>query len=283
MRLVSFDVGIKNLAYCIFSAPDQIVSWTVANLIESNTHSESCTCELAKKRKSDPGKVCGKPAKYTAPLGAQFFCESHAKKSSDWLIPKREYTRFSSLKLADLQTRARENQLDPTGLKKQDIVQKLAAYYEAKCFRPIGSTKPLLAGEIDLITIGRSIKRVLDADPEIGQATHVIIENQISTLASRMKTIQGMIAQYFIMQDREIAVEFVSSHNKLKGHSSQDTDYKTRKADGITICRNLLAEDERWKPVLEASKKKDDLADCFLQGVWYWSKLNSTCGGLKNK
>ena len=31
--------------------------------------------------------------------------------------------------------------------------------------------------------------------------THVIIENQISPIANRMKTIQGMITQYFIMKN----------------------------------------------------------------------------------
>ena len=43
----------------------------------------------------------------------------------------------------------------------------------------------------------------------------VIIENQISTLASRMKTLQGMITQYFIMKNIP-QIEFISASCKLK-------------------------------------------------------------------
>jgi len=26
---------------------------------------------------------------------------------------------------------------------------------------------------------------------------------------------------------------------------------------------------ESWSPIFEKSKKRDDFADCFLQGIWY--------------
>jgi hypothetical protein len=366
MRLISFDVGIKNLAYCVFSneSTNQIVSWKVANLLESEISQVSYTCsqELTKKRKSDAPKLCGKVAKYQSPgpspLPYTYCCETHAKKSTEWIIPKKDYT-LSKLKnktLPLLQNLCRENGVDVAGLKKQEIVDKLSAYYSAKCFTQVGISLTKTAGETDLISIGRAIKRVLDADLETREATHVIIENQISTIASRMKTIQGMIAQYFIMQSREVHVEFVSSHNKLKGYvlpsredtptqdqtqtqdqtptqdqtqtqdqtinpatntdkgslrsptenivfeidgnvntkegsqsnldggvtrrggspsTSSSSSYKANKTDGVAICRKLLDETptfERWKPDFESSKKKDDLADCFLQGIWWLSK-----------
>lgn len=314
MRLVSFDVGIKNLAYCCFveveveglpplrvtpleGVPTQIVernvvSWTVANLLEPETPIEihPCSYELTKKRKSDLPKLCGKVAKYQTPGScSSYFCETHAKKSTEYLLPKKEYTlsKLKTKRIDVLQTACRENGVDVAGLKKQEIAEKLVSWYEGKMFREIGQTKPKkTAGETDLISIGRAIKRVLDADPEIREATHVIIENQISTIASRMKTIQGMIAQYFIMQDPYIEIEFVSSHNKLKGQkresdtstlesSNSPSMYKKNKSDGVAICRQSLNETphfESWKPMFESSKKKDDLADCFLQGMWYLNK-----------
>ena len=126
-------------------------------------------------------------------------------------------------------------------------------YYELKCFQSATETKTKNAGEIDLVTIGRAIRRQLDGDASIEGTTHVIIENQISTIAARMKTIQGMIAQYFIMRFGDgVRIEFVSSHNKLKGFSEATaslmdvatkeptqpkTTYKANKSDGITICR----------------------------------------------
>jgi hypothetical protein len=329
MRLVSFDVGIKNLAYCIFvegrqplrvtplegvptvppirevevegltesgvclsPSTSKVVSWTVANLLEPETPVEihPCSYELTKKRKSDLSKLCGKVAKYQTPGScSSYFCETHAKKSAEYLLPKKEYTlsKLKNKRIDALQTACREAGVDVAGLKKPEIAEKLASWYEGRMFRQIGQIYPKkTAGETDLISIGRAIKRVLDADPEIRGATHVIIENQISTIASRMKTIQGMIAQYFIMQDRHIEIEFVSSHNKLKGQkrdsdtstlesSNRPSKYKKNKSDGVAICRQSLEETpnfEPWRPMFEASKKKDDLADCFLQGMWYLNK-----------
>ena len=79
-----------------------------------------------------------------------------------------------------------------------------------KCFKEISTTN---ASQLDLITIGRNIKNkfnnIFSNEEKID---YVLIENQISPIANRMKTIQGMIAQYFIMNDSE-HIEFVSSIN----------------------------------------------------------------------
>jgi hypothetical protein len=118
----------------------------------------------------------------------------------------------------------------------------------------------------------------------------MIIENQISTLASRMKTLQGMITQYFIMKNIP-QIEFISASCKLKlfadstHHADEDaadedlivdvSTYADRKRSGIAVCRSLgeisrkhNSDYAKWMAVFENHKKKDDLADCFLQGLW---------------
>ena len=48
--------------------------------------------------------------------------------------------------------------------------------------------------------------------------------------------------------------------------------YKANKKNGIFYCNELLTNKyqhlQHWKSKLEV-KKKDDLADAFLQGIWY--------------
>jgi hypothetical protein len=105
----------------------------------------------------------------------------------------------------------------------------------------------------------------------------VIIENQISTIASRMKTLQGMIAQYFIMRGTP-CIEFISAANKLKMFmTKKKTTYTERKIESVEVTKELLEklpQFEKYRGCLEKNKKKDDLADCFLQGIYYLTLKN---------
>jgi hypothetical protein len=131
----------------------------------------------------------------------------------------------------------------------------------------------------------------LDSVPHLEDITRIILENQISTLASRMKTIQGMLAQCFIMRFGDsINIEFASSKIKLKGFPKFDdigvnNNYKSNKSAAIFYTQNFLStnielnlscptECTQWAHNLNI-KKKDDLCDCFLQGNWYRQRMKS--------
>jgi hypothetical protein len=161
---------------------------------------------------------------------------------------------------------------------KKDAVKQLIEHYDHLSLKPIKKPKSN-ASNIDLITIGKNIKTEFDK-VDFKNVERVIIENQISPIANRMKSIQGMLAQYFIMRHETIQIEFLSSSNKLKGfekaHDNLDSNYKQHKMDAVFHTKRIIENPffNDWKSHVLNHKKIDDLADAFLQGLWYLNKHN---------
>jgi hypothetical protein len=313
MRLISYDVGIKNLAYCVIqyggseepqsgegakhpttnSEPRfpqgngnqqlSILDWNVLNLLEKEAPTEQCSQMIPGKTKKLPPCKCTKLAKYQK--NEKYYCERHAKKGCPFLIPTKKHSRpyLKKLKVLELQQLAKSLFLFGENLEKQkrdELIDKIATFYDKQCLEPIIKKKAENAGDADLILIGKRMKQVLNENPITATITDVIIENQISPIATRMKTLQGMLTQYYIDHIENVDITFVSSVHKLKqfqGSPSKDdekTTYKDHKKSGIEYCNQILEKNagfSNWISKMD-TKKKDDLADCFLQGLWYFKQ-----------
>lgn len=265
MKILSIDVGIKNLAYCLIEVLDvtnyTIIQWDVINLCDSAE--ETCTI-IAKKG------ICSHKAKYYK--NETRYCLTHAKKSQ-FLIPSAAsftLSKLKSYKVAELLTIANQFNLELTNNEnKQQIIDIISAYMntnQLECI--ISSTKS--ANNMNLVSIGIELNKQLNKHiPNLDDLDHVIIENQIGPIAIRMKSIQGMITQYFIMKNIT-NITFVSSANKLKRFINTKTTYDERKKIGINITKDILAKKaSEWLQVVTTHKKRDDLADSFLQGLWF--------------
>lgn len=309
MKWLSVDIGIKNMAYCIFTLENgeiNVVDWNVINLIETAKPTlHTCSAQIMSKKVA---KCCGKKAKYSK--GESCFCETHAKNHTEYWIPTKAHTLAFLRKqkvgeMGELYSRVFPEK--PLPKTKPEMVDQVFAYYHSRCFVEIPKVSKPNANDTDLVSIGWAIKREFGKLEHMSDVSHVIIENQISPIATRMKTIQGMLAQYFIMrssdtdtdtlentefrESKRTQIHFVSSSNKLKisnhpstfptpeiTNTNTDNDTATKKSsysknkkDGIQLCTRYLANNpslSKWTHVLETTKK-DDLADCFLQGIWF--------------
>jgi len=299
MKVISFDVGIKNMAYCILEVINnniEIDSWGVLNLLNDEIATTyDCECMTNPKSKRALPKKCSKKAKYHK--NDKYYCEKHAKENSQYMIPTNETTTsyLKKQKLDELIKIGNNNLIflgieDINKKRKPEIFEIIKNYYSTHCFNKIVKKKVKTANETDLISVGKSMKEQLNSLKNIEEVDNIVIENQISPIATRMKTIQGMLAQYFIMLNSNNNIEFVSSSHKLKQFSefnlsnnednvstSVNSNYKKHKKDGVYYSELMINANKnfnKWKEILN-TKKKDDLADSFLQGIWYLKHNNN--------
>lgn len=309
MKIISFDVGIKNMAYCILDCTQgelAISGWGILNLMDKQETEQVCSCMNKPKSKKTQPTVCTKKAKYMK--NDTYYCDKHAKGCSQYIIPTKQMqpSSLKKLKVDDLIKLGNKHLLflttsNPDKLLKKDLLAIVMTYFEKQCYELVVTAKHKTASGTDLIEIGRNMKKCLGEIENLSDITNVVIENQISPIANRMKTIQGMLAQYFIMTNESAQIAFISSANKLKQFASRRTltedddvmentlvltgdvtrginpDYKAHKKDGVYYCLEIINKNNNlasWRTSMD-TKKKDDLADAFLQGIWYLRNNNN--------
>ncbi len=355
-NIISFDVGMKNLAYCIFQVSEstckvKILQWDVINLctpIVRKCNTLGCTqdakyCKTFSissdathededededkegyetTEKGEKGEKGEKPENEEDncenEIQIEYFCNKHAK-TSKYIVPTPELNikKIRKMKLVDIKelivkynfggsssapfiacdkgdkgekhenkivntnyTKSKKSNTNTQTNTKDDFINMIKQELHTNYLEHIENVK---ATDVDLVTIGKNMMQELDKVLGMGglgikiNIDTAIIENQISTIASRMKTLQGMIAQYFIMKHTP-HIEFISASNKLKMFmTKKKTTYTERKAESVEITAELLDTKEEFKDYkgyLNKNKKKDDLADCFLQGIYYLTIKN---------
>ena len=280
MKILSFDVGIKNLAYCLFSINCfndnllKILKWDVINLCDTIVL-KKYTCSLCKKNAHYYLNTTADEEEEEDIINSIVYCKKHAIQT--------KLVMYEGDDKSKSKCRVKSNSKESS---------KKMVYPHLKIIVP---PKEQNACDVDMIVLGKNLKTKFDLifseynhTPQSPQSNEngshisgidaVVIENQIGPLAGRMKMLQGMIAQYFIMMNVD-KIEFISATNKLKlfkniknENVGNENSYKLRKEKGQRICKSLVTfypSMKLWNQEFDKHLKKDDLADCFLQGYYY--------------
>jgi len=278
--ILSIDIGIKNLACCVIQVDEslneiKILKWDVLNLIPDVLCQK---CGNKAKLQKNEIKLCRRHAKEYSPIhilspSLEMIHTKTLKEMRDVLLGHVAFISWLSKSY-------KEPCDEIKNAKKKDLIAYLKHYKEEQTFENI---KAKGASSHSLMTLGHSIMNCFDEWLDGIIIDKVLIENQISPIANRMKTIQGMITQYMIMRDIP-QVEYISALNKLKvakyiPHLVQlpQKTYTQRKKSGIKLTSILLFNktissytiNHNFIEHFQKHTKKDDLADALLQGIWW--------------
>lgn len=119
-----------------------------------------------------------------------------------------------------------------------------------------------------------SLVNFLDDNPWMLDVDAVAVEQQ--TMANtRMKVISHALQTYFISKNRRIRVHFVSPKSKFKCCGTKrfeinvKTNYRRNKKLAEEMTKYLIGDSTELMDYFCRQKKKDDLADSFLQGLYF--------------
>lgn len=296
MKIGSFDVGCKNMAYCIIDINDEnvndfsIVKWDVFSIATDNI---ICDCNNKKKK-------CTSKALYTFNISEKNYCDKHKKEEEIIFNNSIEYDNKKEYKCEHLINDV--NKCNKLATKKYDKIKYCDTHIKKYVYFTKLNQKS--SGGEDLFILGVNLITKLNEINEFLFVDKVIIENQPSNLNPRMKSISNMLFSYFTnMYVNKINnkcllnhVLFIHASNKLLnkklsvllnddeenkeevlegGEIKTDKEkYNKRKKDGIFFTKKILnsIDDEVNLIKLLEHKKKDDLCDCFLQAYYYINK-----------
>lgn len=291
---LSWDIGIKNLAYCMmdYDAPSNkftIHHWGIINLAESDQPKVShilCS-DIIKKT----NQKCNKPVSYLDKNDLTIgFCKIHSKKKSNLIDYNPTLTcchlnknNQKCIKNATYYHTSNNAIFYCTQHAKKDI------QYLNKILKPKKATK------IPLFQLSSNLFKILDTHPELLQAKIIILENQPVYKNPTMKSIQIMLYSYFILRgtiekdknnSKVDEIVMMSAKNKLKAYQGEPStkynhiksQYNRTKKLAVEYCKIMIQDDLQWYDYfINYAKNKgkgvvgcnDDLADTYLMNCYF--------------
>jgi hypothetical protein len=252
MKLVSFDVGLRNLSYCILEGTSRsdlrITGWDLIDVMAEMGGLDKPLCYK-----------CKKPGCWVQ--STTYACSRH-KTGGSSAVTKSALGKKTKEELSVIGT-----PLNIQGSTKKELVDKLYAYYSTNSWkRCVKSAKQ--GSIVDLApAIADSLKRRAD----LWRNTNLVVFEQQPD--KRMLCAQGMMHMWFVTQGYKC--KGVSATHKLTNIVTLEDStksYRGRKKTGIVHAQELLPTQE-LKTFMLKHPKKDDLCDAFLQGLWCLENL----------
>jgi len=286
-KILSFDVGIVHLAYCFFTKNNdkwEILDWAIIDL----TDREELKCSVCKKHASLQ-QTYG---------GLKYYCKVHSKQVVSKPLPYEQCYNVCPKQIGGCKFSVNEVDCNKNCTIKDINNNTFCLQHSKKLYLSLTNDmkmKPLKktnVGSMDFDETRLKLIKELENRKHLLDANVVVIENQPSFKNPRMKSISALLYDYYMIRgiiDKEVTksnikrVKFMSPSNKIKlatvGETQQiiklkstneSSAYKLTKSLAVKYTFELLKHLPTWIKFFETFKKKDDLADAFLQGAYYF-------------
>jgi len=224
----------------------RVVAWDVIDVVaEKNGHTRTACFK------------CAKPAMWVQAGAGTQACSRHRPKSLT--MTKAALTKKSIPELQEL-----GNPYKIEGKTKKDLVGKIWTEMTKSGWAKFkGNARAPGGGVLDLVN---DIVACLDKRADWWRDAHLVIfENQLDR---RMFAVQAMLHMYFACRGfRTKGVSAIHKLDNITTTTDATTTYRGRKKTGIVHCDILCPPSNH--EFFKSHKKKDDLADSFLQGLYF--------------
>jgi hypothetical protein len=271
MRVLAFDIGIRNLAWCLGERETTDVSgvtttcWTIHgwenyDLLAGMTTQDAKT---AAKILCGVGG-CGKKATHVQGATAPPTCAKHSPAAYP---PLKDASGALVKKLPALKG-LRALLPSQKGLKtKADVLTAISQRWSL----PYSPPKANRRAQEDLVRIHDSLRKFVKTNAEIFRtATHILLENQPAFKNPTMKSVQILLFATLrdILEKEGQFVGFVHAGKKVKGAETGDKGYAARKKGSEERVAEFLEKEPVanrlvWKQFLASQQKTADLCDAL--------------------
>mgnify|MGYP001165316464 CR=1 FL=1 len=285
MLYLSWDIGIKNLSYCLLKYNKElddykIVSWEIINLVEDNNKKEEKKCIMIQKN----GKDCNRKSLFYDKKTERYLCKVHTKQVEEENIVDINNIICSHHKCKKKIVFECCNPM--IGYCRVHSKKYMKEGIEMNEIKKINKSE-LKKNEMNRIS--SKLINELDSREFLLNADIITIENQPAMKNPKMKSIQMVLYTYFLIrgmidENRIKKLLFLMASNKLKIefnkevkeniikeiHGKYKDKYRRHKELSKKYCLYYLEniEDKKWLDYFNSHKKKDDLADTFLMNIY---------------
>jgi hypothetical protein len=245
-KVIAFDIGIKNLAYCILENKTQVLALENCNILEPVTHNICHKCSLK--------------ASYHAQH--VLCCKRHLPKTHP-ILPELDAKKVPNKVLKEL---VKTHQCENLGTTNEKCLESLAKKFALRVEQP----KQISASKVSLEEVHDSLRKFVSAKwPILSGCTHVLLENQPAFKNPHMKSVQvllfAVLREAYLQHQETPEYHFIHAKKKVMDAEKGDGGYKERKQKSEEQVLSLFESGEIRNDVLfeewKKAKKKSDMAD----------------------